>query len=83
MTADVGFPPGLFGPPPDPEMQKRAEELHQFQHKIEAALRLAMRRFAFLTCSCRPWFDWSNREPAQVGCIIHGALVMDHDGRVL
>lgn len=84
MTAEAVFAsPGMLGPPPGPELAAAIEELHQAQHRFECELRAGMRRMAGITCTCVRWFDWGRREPPQIGCIVHGSLVMDHEGKIL
>ena len=42
--------------------------------------RESMLRFAAVLCTCRPWYDHRNPEPAQMDCLVHTTVLMDGDG---
>lgn len=39
--------------------------------------RQAMLRFAAMLCTCSPWYDWKNPEPAQLDCVVHTTIMFD------
>jgi hypothetical protein len=40
--------------------------------------------YAWLLCSCRPWFSWEQRDvPPQAGCVVHGSVMVTLEGDVL
>ena len=39
--------------------------------------RRAMIRFAPILCTCKPWYNWRDPEPAQLDCVVHTTIVFD------
>jgi hypothetical protein len=59
-------------------------DLQRREHDVNVELRREVLRFAAVNCTCRPWYSKEHAdEPPQVGCIVHGALVLGHDGVVM
>jgi hypothetical protein len=68
------------------EQQRAVEQAREFQKQamaFEVEARKTQLQYAWLLCSCRPWFSWDSREPAQSGCLIHAGVVVTLDGEVL
>lgn len=67
-----------------PEIQAHMQAIARREGEImETSRRLAVYWSPF-SCSCRPWFTWSDFDnPPQSGCPVHGAVFIAPDGRVL
>lgn len=77
-----------------PEIMRRLAEQQRQEARRDALLdameaseienRERLLAFAWLCCTCRPWFDWSLRDvPPQGGCAVHGNIVVTRSGRVM
>jgi hypothetical protein len=51
--------------------------------RLHADAKRAANRFAAVTCSCASRFDWADRMPPQVGCAVHGNIVITAKGLIL
>lgn len=49
----------------------------------EIAVRRQVLAYAWLLCSCAPWYDRASPGPPQGGCIVHGNVLVTLEGEVL
>ena len=55
---------------------KHAEQVARAMSEVEVEMRRAIMFFAPVLCGCDPWFSWLGRQPPQVGCPVHGQLML-------
>jgi hypothetical protein len=78
-----------FAPvPPDLMAAISAAQAAQAAQDVATRAQLDARRqvlaYAWLLCSCRPWFDAAQRDvPPQAGCIVHGSVMVTLEGDIL
>lgn len=65
------------------EQERAIAALHQRQHDEEILAFARVQFFAPMLCACDRRYDWSDPTPPQLGCVIHGHMQTDHDGRIL
>ena len=74
----------MFGPPQlTAEQRAHAERVHAAQHAAEMKAYWQVQFFAPILCNCTKRGDWTEPAPPQLGCVVHGHLQMNHDGRIL
>jgi hypothetical protein len=69
--------------PPTPEQLA----LHEQEHLLMDEIRRQIVRFTAVNCACRHQPRWAFGEPppdpAQVSCMVHGAIYFDQEGRLV
>jgi len=68
------------------DMQAVMNEARRVQQAFidhEVAQRKMVLKYAWLLCSCAPWPDPKDRQPAQVGCPVHGNAIVTLDGEII
>lgn len=66
---------------PPPEVAALMEDLRARHEAAELEFRRNCLKFAAIMCSCAPVYDAAS--PSAAGCIVHGALFITGDGRVI
>lgn len=71
------------GPRRTAEQERAIAALHERQHAEEMLAFARVQFFAPVLCACDRRYDWAEPSPPQLGCVIHGHMQTDHDGRIL
>jgi hypothetical protein len=83
---EIGDLAALFGqqpPRPGPEQIAHAQAVHDAVREAEMLAYAQVQFFAPVLCSCDRRYDRDSPRPPQLGCVVHGHLQLDHDGRIL
>ena len=75
----------MFGQAPrmTPAQEEHAKAVHQATHDAQMLAYAQVQFFAPILCDCTPRFTWGEPRPPQLGCVVHGHIQTEHDGRVL
>lgn len=74
-----------FSPPPEltPGQLAHLKRLDEFGRREERERLAAVHFFAAILCTCRLWWDAEADGPPQLGCTVHGMLMIGNDGQIL
>jgi len=73
----------LLGGQQDPELARQTELLALRGRQLEEQSRRDVLRFAAVLCGCARRYSWDDPRPPQVGCIVHGSMMLGPDGRIV
>lgn len=60
------------------------QDVHEREFAVAEEQRRQLIKFAAVACGCSRRYAWGDPQPPQLGCIVHGQLVISvQDGRVL
>jgi hypothetical protein len=72
------------GPPRmTPEQEAHVEAVHKATHDAQMLAYAQVQFFGAILCDCNPRFTWGEPSPPQLGCVVHGHMQADHEGRIL
>jgi hypothetical protein len=81
---DLGAIFGQQQPPrPSPAQAAHAAKVRDAVREAELAAYAQVQFFAPVLCGCDRRYDREDPRPPQLGCVVHGHLQLDHDGRIL
>jgi hypothetical protein len=70
--------PFMFAPQPELTAEQKAhlERVHTLEHEGQAERMAELTRLAPILCNCRRRYDREDSDPPQLGCYVHGSLMV-------